>query len=83
MNRKSNKTSVALLVTLIAISMSSCQGNSAKKAIDIARKYTGKTVNGAKKAHLEKYANDAARVRFVKNQMFFLSCDRRSRIFYL
>lgn len=48
--------------------MSSCRGNSAKKAIEIARKYTGKTVNGAKKAHLEKYADDAARVRFVKTK---------------
>lgn len=55
-----------LLLLISSIGISSCRGNSGKKAFDFAQKYLGKTVKGTQKLHLERYADDAARVKFVK-----------------
>lgn len=55
-----------LLLVICCIGISSCRGNSSKKAIDLAQKYLGKTIKGTKKLHLEQHADDVARVKFVK-----------------
>ena len=56
---------IALLVTCV-IGLSSCRGSSGQKAVKLAKEYLGKTVSGAKKSHLERYADDVARVKFTK-----------------
>lgn len=55
-----------LLLLICFIGISSCRGNSGKKAIDLAKKYLGKTVKGTQKLHLERNADDIARIKFVK-----------------
>ena len=56
---------ITLLVTCV-IGLSSCRGSSGQKAVKLAKEYLGKTVSGAKKSHLERYADDVARVKFTK-----------------
>lgn len=56
----------SLFLLSICLILSSCRGSSGQKAMKMAKEYIGKTVNGAKKAHLEKRADDIASVRFVK-----------------
>lgn len=56
-----------LLLAICCIGISSCRGNSGRKAMNLAQKYLGKTVKGTKKLHLEQHADDVARVKFVKN----------------
>ena len=56
---------ITLLVTCV-ISLFSCRGSSGQKAAKLAKGYLGKTVSGAKKSHLERYADDVARVKFTK-----------------
>ena len=56
---------ITLLVTCV-IGLSSCRGSSGQKAVKLAKEYLGKTVSGAKKSHLERYAADVARVKFTK-----------------
>lgn len=55
-----------LFLLLICMIFSSCRGSSGQKAMKMAKEYIGKTVNGTKKAHLEKRADDIASVKFVK-----------------
>ena len=56
---------ITLLVTCV-ISLFSCRGSSGQKAVKLAKEYLGKTVSGAKKSHLERYADDVARLKFTK-----------------
>lgn len=60
------KTIQLLLLVTCVISLSSSRGSSGQKAVKLAKEYLGKTVSGAKKSHLERYADDVARVKFVK-----------------
>ena len=55
-----------LLLAVCCIGISSCRGKSGKKAIDLAQKYLGKTVKGTQKLHIERNADDIARIKFVK-----------------
>ena len=56
---------ITLLVSCV-IGLSSCRGSNGQKAVKFAKEYLGKTVSGAKKSHLERYADDVARVKFTK-----------------
>ena len=56
---------ITLLVTCV-IGLSSCRGSSGQKAMQMAKKYIGKTVTTTKKLHLENHADDVARIKFVK-----------------
>lgn len=56
---------ITLVVTCV-IGLSSCRGNSGQKAMQMAKKYIGKTVTTTKKLHLENHADDVARIKFVK-----------------
>lgn len=57
---------VVLTAMTVAFAATGCRGNSARKAADIAKKYVGKTISGAKKTHLERYADDVAQFKFVE-----------------
>ena len=56
---------ITLLVSCL-IGLSSCRGGSGQKAMQMAKKYIGKTVTTTKKLHLENHADDVARIKFVK-----------------
>ena len=56
---------IFLLVTCV-IGLSSCRGSSGQKAVQMAKKYIGKTLTSTKKLHLENHADDVARIKFVK-----------------
>ena len=60
-----NLLNICILV-ICMIGLYSCRGNSVQKAVKLAREYLGKIVSGAKKSHLERYADDIACVKFTK-----------------
>lgn len=60
-----NLLNICILV-ICMIGLFSCRGNSGQKAVQMAKKYIGKTVNTTKKLHLENHADDVTRIKFVK-----------------
>ena len=54
------------ILVICMIGLYSCRGNSGQKAMQMAKKYIGKTVTTTKKLHLENHADDVARIKFVK-----------------
>lgn len=54
------------ILVICMIGLFSCRGNSGQKAVQMAKKYIGKTVNTTKKLHLENHADDVTRIKFVK-----------------
>lgn len=53
---------VELIMLIAAVSLSSCRGGSAKKAIDIVKKYSGKVFKSSeKKSLMFRYGDDVVR----------------------
>ena len=59
------KVSNICILVICMIGLLSCRGNSGQKAVQMAKKYIGKTVTTTKKLHLENHADDVARIKFV------------------